>query len=78
DLYRGVVSVSSVDPGRASADAEATFETRWPEATCATRTELKIESDRTGYRVHAELIASENGEERWRRSWDRTFPRDLQ
>jgi uncharacterized protein len=78
DLYRGVVAVSTVDPGRAYADGEATFEVRWPEGTCATHTDVRIESDRTSYQVHAELIASENGEERWRRSWDRTFPRDLQ
>ncbi|MEP7060152.1 MAG: CocE/NonD family hydrolase [Actinomycetota bacterium] len=78
DLYRGVVGVSTKDPGRAYSDAEATFEVRWPEATCATHTEVKIESDRTSYRVKVELVATENGEERWRRSWDRTFDRDLQ
>ena len=78
DLYRGVVGVSIADPGRAYADGEATFEIRWPEAVCTTHTEVKVESDRTSYRVRIELVASENGEERWRRSWDRTIRRDLQ
>ena len=78
DQYRGVVGVSTTDPGRAYADGEATFEIRWPEAICSTHTEVKVESDRTTYRVRVELVASENGEERWRRSWDRTIPRDLQ
>lgn len=78
ELYRGVVGVSTTDPGRAYSDAEATFEMRWPEATCRTHTEVKVDSDRTSYRVRVELVASENGEERWRRSWDRTITRDLQ
>jgi len=78
ELYRGVVGVSTTDPGQAYSDAEATFEIHWPEATCRTHTEVKVESDRDSYRVRVELVASENGEERWRRAWDRTIPRDLQ
>ena len=78
ELYRGVVGVSTIDPGQAYSDGEATFEMRWPEATCRTHTQVKVNSDRNAYRVRVELVASENGEERWRRSWDRTIPRDLQ
>ena len=78
ELYRGVVGVSTIDPGQAYSDGEATFEMRWPEATCRTHTHVKVNSDRNTYRVRVELVASENGEERWRRSWDRTIPRDLQ
>jgi predicted acyl esterase len=78
ELYRGVVGVSTTDPGHAYADAEATFEMYWPEATCTAHTEVKVESDRTTYRLRIELVVSEDGQERWRRSWDRTIPRDLQ
>ncbi|MEA2558332.1 MAG: uncharacterized protein QOG88_1870 [Actinomycetota bacterium] len=78
ELYSGVVGVSTTDPGHAYADAEATFEMRWPEATCTAHTDVKVESDRTAYRLRIDLMVSENGEERWRRSWDRSIPRDLQ
>jgi hypothetical protein len=78
ELYRGVVGVSTTDPGRGTVDAEATFEIHWPEATCGTHTEFKMESDATSYRVRIELVATEDGAEKWRRSWYRTIPRDLQ
>ena len=76
--YAGTVVVSPVDPGRASAHGEAGFEMRWPEATCGTEVTLDVESDRETYRVRIELTVTEDGEERWRRSWGRTIPRDHQ
>ncbi len=41
--YDGVVSVSTVDPGRAVARGEAEFEMRWPEATVIARAECTID-----------------------------------
>jgi hypothetical protein len=72
------VGVSFDDPGRAWAAGESDLEIRYPEATVRSQVSLRMESDRTTYRVVADLTVSENGEERRRRHWDRTFPRDLQ
>jgi hypothetical protein len=76
--YRGVVSVSSVDPGTAKAEGETRFEMRFPEVTATSHVQTSIESTREEYRVRIELRVSEDGAERWVRRWDRTFPRDLQ
>jgi hypothetical protein len=78
DTYGGVVGVSVDDPGRAWARAEADHELRFPEATVRTRVDLSLVSDADTYRVEIDLVVSEDGEERWRRRWDRTFPRDGQ
>ncbi len=78
DRYEGVVGVSQLDPGRAYARGEGEFEVRYPEGTCRTRAKVSVESDRTTYRVTIELLVTENGEERGRRTWERTFARDLQ
>jgi putative CocE/NonD family hydrolase len=78
ERYAGVVTVRPDDPGKASAHGEATFEMRWPEATCGTSVTLDVESDRDEYRVRVDLRVSEDGDERWHRTWDRTIPRDHQ
>jgi hypothetical protein len=78
ERYGGSVSVSLDDPGGADAEATTRFELRFPEATCAVESRLRVESDRDTYRVRIDLAASEGGTERWRRAWDRTIPRDLQ
>jgi hypothetical protein len=39
---------------------------------------VSVESDRASYHVTIHLVVSENGKERQRRRWDRTFVRDLQ
>ncbi|MEP6973070.1 MAG: hypothetical protein ABI869_02880 [Actinomycetota bacterium] len=72
------MTVQPQDPGRASARGEASFEMRWAEATCGTSTTLDVQSERDSYCVRIDLIVTENGEERWHRTWDRTFPRDHQ
>jgi len=74
----GAVGVSIDDPGRAWAAAESSYEVRFPEATCSTVSTLRVDSDGDTYRVAIELVVSEDGTERWRRRWDRRFPRDLQ
>ena len=78
ERYAGVVTVRPDDPGKASAHGEASFEMRWPEATCGARATLDVESDRDTYRVQVDLRVTEDGDERWHRTWDRTFPRDRQ
>jgi hypothetical protein len=75
--YDGVVSVSTTDPGKASAHGEAEFEIRWPEATVVSRTDVDIVSDAETYGVTIDLVVHEDGEERFRRRWERTIPRDL-
>ena len=75
--YDGVVSVSTVDPGKASAHGKAAFELRWPEATVNSRADVVIESDAESYRATIDLVVHEDGEERFRRRWERTIPRDL-
>ncbi len=76
--YGGSVGVSAVDPGRAWADGESDLEISYPEGTCRSQARLRLDSDASSYRIAIDLIVSEDGEERWRRRWDRTFPRDLQ
>jgi hypothetical protein len=78
ELYDGTVAVSTRDPGVARSQSEARFVMRWPEATCESYVTMRIESDARDYHVHIELTTSEDGQERWRRKWDRTIPRDHQ
>jgi predicted acyl esterase len=78
ELYDGVVTVSTNDPGVARSESEARFVLRWEEAVCESHVRMRIDSDAREYRVHIELTTAEDGQERWRRSWDRAFPRDLQ
>jgi uncharacterized protein len=75
--YDGVVSVSAVDPAQAVARGEAEFEMRWPEATVISRAECTIASDASAYHATIDLVVHEDGEERFRRRWERAIPRDL-
>ena len=75
--YDGIVSVSTTDPGRAVARGEAEFEMRWGEASVRSRSDLTIESDAEAFHVTIDLVVHDDGEERFRRRWDRTIPRDL-
>ena len=77
ELYDGVVAVSTDDPGHAWSDSEARFELRFPEATCAARATMRVDSDQTDYHVKIHLTVSRDGQELWTRDWDRTIPRDL-
>jgi putative CocE/NonD family hydrolase len=77
ELYGGEVTVSTDDPGAASVTSRGAFDLRFPEATCSSRVDITVTSDRDHYDVAIDLQVSENGEERWRRRWDQRFPRDL-
>jgi predicted acyl esterase len=78
ELYDGTVSVSTKDPGQAESTSEARFVIRYPEATCESHVTMNVASDRHAYHVSIALTVSESGEERGRRSWERTIPRDHQ
>jgi hypothetical protein len=78
DRYEGVVGVAPDDPGRAFAEGEAEFECAYPEAKVRASSRVRLDSDRSSYTVVIEVTAFEDGTERFRRRWDRTFPRELQ
>jgi len=78
DRYEGVVGVSLDAPGVAFADGQAEFEVGYPEATVRTSSHVRLDSDADTYRVTIELVADEDGQERFRKTWERTFPRELQ
>jgi uncharacterized protein len=78
DRYEGVVGVSRAEPGVAFADGEAEFEVAYPEATVRSTSHVRLDSDPETYRVTIEVVAHENGTERFRRTWERSFPRELQ
>ena len=71
-----IVGVSTDDPGRAWVDASSSYVLAWPEATVSADVRSRIESDANAYRVRLEIDASENGEVRWSRRFDRRFPRE--
>jgi hypothetical protein len=75
--YDGVVSVSTVDPGKAVAAGEAEFEMRWPEATVVSRADVTITSDAETFHTAIEVVVHDEGRERFRRRWERAIPRDL-
>jgi predicted acyl esterase len=78
DHYAGTVGVSIDDPGRAFARGVGRFEIRWPEATVTSEVHTSITSDRDSYRLEIDLRVHENDQERWHKTWERTFPRDHQ
>jgi hypothetical protein len=78
ERYEGVVGVSTVDPGRAFADGEAAYEIHYPEAAVRSFTHVRVESDRDAYHIAIDLVTHDGDEERHRRRWERTIPRDLQ
>jgi hypothetical protein len=75
--YDGVVSVSTIDPGKAAAVGEAEFEMRWPQATVVSRADVTIRSDADAFHTTIEVAVHDDGRERFRRRWERAIPRDL-
>jgi uncharacterized protein len=78
ERYGGVVSVSTVDPGDARADARSVIRIAYPEATVETEARYSVMSDAKTYRVEIDLDVRENDEHRWSRRWERSIPRRLQ
>ena len=62
----------------AFSDGEGEFEIAFPEATVRTQSRLRVDSTAEAYTVSIELTAYEDGQERFSKRWDRTFPRDGQ
>jgi hypothetical protein len=77
-VHEGTVAVSRTDPGRAWSEASADSMIRYPEAEVRAVVTTRTESDARAYRLSIDLVVSEDGVERWHRTWDRTFPRDHQ
>ncbi len=77
-VHEGTIGVSRSDPGRAWADGLADLAIDFPEASVRAVARTRMESDAETYRLHIDLVVSEDGEERWHRTWERSFPRDHQ
>jgi uncharacterized protein len=78
ELYDGTVSVSTVDPGDATAVATARYEIAWPEATCVAESRLRFRSDAETYHIEIELDVDDGDQPFARRRWQRDIPRHLQ
>ncbi|HXF37312.1 MAG TPA: CocE/NonD family hydrolase [Actinomycetota bacterium] len=74
----GTVAVSTTDPGRAWCEARYVYRIDFPEASVESEARERFESDARTYRLTLELDVREDGEPRWQRRWERTFPRELQ
>lgn len=77
ERYAGAVGVSTEDPGRAWAEGTASFTLAWPDLQVRSEARAALRSDRTTYHLTVELDVSEDGETRWSRRWERTYPRQL-
>lgn len=75
DDYRGVVEVSTTDPGDASATGTTSFEITWPEGRCRTEATVSVRSDATAYLVDIDLVASLDDEILGRRNWSERIVR---
>ena len=51
EIYGGEVTVSTDDPGIASVTSRGVFDLRFPEATCSSRVDITVTSDRDHYDV---------------------------
>lgn len=77
ERYWGEAVVSTTDPGRAHVAGGARFTLSWPEVTAGSEVRMQLRSDAASWDVHVELDVLEGDEVRWRRAWDRRFPREL-
>jgi putative CocE/NonD family hydrolase len=76
--YDGTVGVSTEDPGRAFADASATYELAYPDLTARAASRLRVESDADTYHVRIEIETSEDADEPKVRRFEQRIPRTLQ
>jgi putative CocE/NonD family hydrolase len=77
ERYVATVGVSTTDPGRAYNRAAATFKLQWPEVTVAAESRALLHSDADNFYLELQLDTSEDGDPRWSRRWERTYPRRL-
>ena len=78
EQYEGDVSVSTVDPGAAAAQATSRYEIAWPDARCSSEVRLRFQSDAHAYHVEVALDVDDGDEPFARRRWKRDIPRNLQ
>ena len=78
EQYEGEVSVSTVDPGDATASATARFEITWPDGSCAAESRLRFRSDAHTFHVEVDLDVDDGAAPFARRRWARDFPRQFQ
>ena len=75
DDHRGRLGVSTVNPAGAWAVGSASFEIRWPEATCNTAATLMARSDEEVRRAEIDLVVTADGAEFAAKRWAATLPR---
>jgi predicted acyl esterase len=78
DRYRGEIRVRWDDPGHCTAEAAASLELAWPEASVRTESRALLRSDPETWHLEIELEVFEGEERIGHRRWERTLPRDLQ
>ncbi len=78
ETYGGRAVVPLADPGAAHTQSQAGFVIRWPQAVCEAHVSMSVHGSADAYHVQIDLEAGEQGQEPWRRSWQRTIPRDCQ
>lgn len=76
--YGGTVGVSPSEPGTAWSESVTDLEVTFPEVTARSTATSRLRSDAAAYHLWIELVVREDGQERWRRTWERSFPRDGQ
>lgn len=69
DDYCGRLTVSTDDPGRASATGTARFEIVWPDVSCRTEATLSVRSEADEFHVDIELTVWEHDTEIAHRNW---------
>jgi uncharacterized protein len=77
DDYRGRLGVSTTNPADAWARGEASFEIRWPEATCRSEARLNVRSDAEAFHVDIELLVTDGDEAVARKRWEAVLPRPM-
>jgi predicted acyl esterase len=77
ESYNGVITVSTVDPGAASAEGRVRYSLAWPEATVSSEVHATLTSDAFAYVLDMTLSVSEGDTVRWERRWNRRFERHL-
>jgi predicted acyl esterase len=80
EQYEGEVTVSAIDPARASATGRAIYRIGWPEAEVVAEARLDVRSGADAYHVVVDVTVEETGEAgigRRERRWARTISRRL-
>jgi hypothetical protein len=75
DDYRGRLGVSTENPAIAWAEGSASFELRWPEATCRSEATLSMRSDERTIEVEIDLAVTDEEHDIARKHWSATLPR---